>query len=240
MVEMYGASVQGPRNKREGRVNQDAWVRATGAFGHLIGACDGMGSRPASDVGARAACRVLRRAVHRWPGTMSSADPTHLVRLVEILWRLELAPRTPAECASTCIFALREPDGHLLLAGLGDGLAIVRRTDRSMAIFGGRSSNSFGSETLALGTPHRIDDWWIATEPPSCGRIVVLATDGVADDLDPERLDGFLDWLSSDIGRLVPLNRWRRLCRELRDWPVPNHVDDKTIAVLIENSGESS
>ena len=236
-VELYGASVRGPRNRREGRVNQDAWVRAAGTFGHLIGACDGVGSRPASDTGARAACQALRRSAGLWPGTASSADPANLVRLVEVLWRLDLAPRAPAECASTCAFALREPDGHLLLAGLGDGLAIIRRADGSMATFGKRDSDAFGNETLALGTPHRISDWWTATDPPNHGRMVVLVTDGVADDLDIERLDAFMEWLSADVGRLAPAARWRRLCRELRDWPVPRHVDDKTIVVLEENAG---
>ena len=180
-VEMFGASVGGPRNVRQGKANQDAWIHAAGAFGHLIGVCDGMGSRRAADAGARAACRALRRAARLWPGGSSPADrpdPTHLVRLVEILWRLELVPRKPSECASTCLFALREPDGHLLFAGLGDGLAIVRGAGGGVATFGGRSPHAFGDETLALGTPHRIDDWWIETEPPGRGRTVVLATDG--------------------------------------------------------------
>ena len=237
---MYGASVRGPRNLRQGRANQDAWTRAGGAFGHLIGVCDGMGSRPAADVGARAACRALRRAARLWPGGTSpddQADPTLLVRLVEILWRLELVPRAPAECASTCLFALREPDGRLLLAGLGDGLAIVRKAGGDLTTFGGRSPDAFGDETLALGTPHRIGDWWIVTEPPGRGRTVVLATDGVADDLAPERLDAFTHWLADDIGCLPPAARWRRLCRELRAWPVPRHLDDKTVAVLVERPG---
>ena len=239
-VDIYGASVRGPRNLRQGRANQDAWTRVAGAFGHLIGVCDGMGSRPASDAGARAACRALRRAAHLWPGGSSPADrpdPIHLVRLVEILWRLELARRTPAECASTCLFALREPDGRLLFAGLGDGLAIVRKAGEGLATFGGRSPDAFGDETLALGTPHRIDDWWIATEPPGRGRTVVLATDGVADDLAPARLDAFTDWLADEIGRLPPAARWRRMCRELRAWPVPRHLDDKTVAILVERPG---
>ena len=240
---MYGASVRGPRNLRQGRANQDAWTRAGGAFGHLIGVCDGMGSRPASDAGARAACRALRRAAHLWPGGTSPADradPTHLVRLVEILWRLDLTLRAPSECATTCLFALREPDGRLLFAGLGDGLAIVRKAGGGVVTFGGRGPDAFGDETLALGTPHRIDDWWIATEPPDRGRTVVLATDGVADDLAPERLDAFTDWLASDVGRLAPATRWRRLCRELRAWPVPRHLDDKTVAVLVERPGGES
>ena len=66
---------------------------------------------------------------------------------------------------------------------------------------------------------------------------MVLATDGVADDLAPERLDEFTDWLANDIGRLSPPTaRWRRLCRELRAWPVPHHLDDKTVAVLVERT----
>ena len=237
---MYGASVRGPRNLRQGRANQDAWIRAVGAFGHLIGVCDGMGSRPASDAGARAACRALRRAARLWPGGSSPADrpdPTHLVRLVEILWRFELGSNAPAECASTCLFALREPDGRLLLAGLGDGLAIVRTAGGGLTTFGGRSPDTFGDETLALGTPHRIDDWWLGTEPAGRGRTVALTTDGVADDLAPERLEAFMDWLANDVGRLVPAARWRRLCRELRTWPVPRHLDDKTVAVLTERPG---
>ena len=28
--------------------------------------------------------------------------------------------------ATTCLFVLREPDGHLLLGGLGDGMILVR------------------------------------------------------------------------------------------------------------------
>lgn len=236
-VDIYGATVRGPRNRREGRANQDAWARSSGPFGDLVAVCDGMGSRPAADVGARAACEAVKKAVRLWPGSAASADPTHLVRLVETLWRLELSPRTASECASTCAFALREPDGHVLIVGLGDGLAVVRRADGDLLTLGGRSSESFGDETLALGTPHRIDDWWIATEPPSSGRTLVLATDGVADDIDPTQLAGFVDWLANDIGRIAPAARWRRLQQELRDWPVPHHVDDKTIAVLREAAG---
>ena len=237
---MYGGSVRGPRNLRQGAANQDAWTRASGAFGHMIGVCDGMGSRAHSDTGAKAACRAMRQAARLWPQSTTSTnrpDPTHVVRLVEILWRLGLAPRAATDCACTCLFALREPDGHLLLAGLGDGLAVIRKSNGDVATFGGRSLDAFGDETLALGTPHRLDDWWIATEPPGRGRTVVLATDGVADDLAVERLDAFTGWLADDIGTLAPAVRWRRLCRELRTWPVDHHLDDKTVAVLVERPG---
>ncbi|RMG19790.1 MAG: protein phosphatase 2C domain-containing protein [Deltaproteobacteria bacterium] len=236
-VDTFGASVRGPRNRREGRANQDAWARASGPFGDLIVVCDGMGSRPNSSVGARAACAAAKKAVRLWPGTASSADPRLLVRLVEILWRLELTPRMASDCATTCAMALREPDGNILIAGLGDGLAVIKWADGSLSTLGGRDAGAFGDETLALGTTHEIDDWWIGVEPPGSGRTVVLATDGVADDIDSSRLAGFVDWLADDIGPIEAATRWRRLRRELQDWPVPHHVDDKTIAILREGAG---
>ena len=231
-VQTYGASVRGPRNQSEGQANQDAWIRASGVFGHLVGVCDGVGSRRNADIGARAACRALREAARHWRG---GVPEVHLVRLVETLWRLGVRQHKPADCACTCMFALREPDGRLVLAGLGDGLAMVRDGNNDLAVFGGREVDAFGNDTLALGTPHRIENWWIASDPPRPNRAVVLATDGVADDLEPARRGAFVGWLSGEIRHIPATARWRRLCRELREWPVPHHVDDKTIAVMVEH-----
>lgn len=231
---MFGATVRGPRGQREGRENQDAWLRARGSFGHLIVVCDGLGSRATPEVGASAACVAVRRAVGLWPGAASTADPLHLVRLVEVLWLLALAPRPPIECATTCMFALRERGGHMLIAGIGDGLAMLRKPDGTVITYGGRRETDFGNETRALGAPHRADDWWIASEPSGRGRAVVLASDGVSDDLESARLGGFVEWLVTEVSGLPRPIRQRRLRRELDNWPVPNHVDDKTVAVMVE------
>jgi hypothetical protein len=178
----------------------------------------------------------VKRAVGLWPGVAATADPFHLVRLVEVLWPLLLSPRSPDECATTCLFALRERGGHLILAGIGDGLGILRKPDGALATYGGRRESDFGNETGALGAPHRLDDWWIATDAPGGGRAVVLASDGVSDDLEPTRLGGFVEWLVHDLGDLPRPVRQRRLRRELHSWPVPHHVDDKTLAVMAETA----
>jgi len=124
----------------------------------------------------------------------------------------------------------------MILAGIGDGLAILRKPDGSVTTYGGRREDDFGNETRALGTPHRIDDWWIATEAPDTGRAVVLASDGVSDDLEPARLGGFVEWLVTEVGGLPGPARERLLRRELNNWQVPHHVDDKTIAVITETA----
>jgi hypothetical protein len=61
---------------------------------------------------------------------------------------------------------------------------------------------------------------------------VVLATDGVSDDLDTSRIGDFIRMLVTEFAPLAPPQRWRELCRELTEWPTPHHLDDKTLAVL--------
>jgi hypothetical protein len=200
----------------------------------VIVVCDGLGSRPASGQGARLACRTVRCALRDWPGAASGADPADLIRLIEVLWRLRLPSPGASDYATACRFALREPDGTLVLAGLGDGTALVRTGALGVQCIGGRPGSDFANETLALGVPHRLHDWSIAVFPPCPGRTVVLASDGVADDLRPDRLDGFVAWLTDEIARLPEPQRARRLAAELRAWPVPRHTDDKTLALMIE------
>jgi len=71
-------------------------------------------------------------------------------------------------------------------------------------------------------------------EAPATGRAVVLVSDGVSDDLEPARLGGFVEWLVAEVGGLPRPSRRRLLRRELDNWPVPHHLDDKTVAVLVE------
>ena len=233
----FGATVRGPRSREDNRPNQDAWVQASGRFGNLIAVCDGLGSRSNSRLGARAACKAVCNAARHWPGLAIVNDPKHVIRLIEILWRLELGSNTVGDCATTCTLALREPDGQMLLAGLGDSVAICRFQDGRIEMKGGRPDSSFGSETLALGMPHQISDWWTHTIAPADGRAILLASDGVSDDLTFERIGGFVDWLLTQFGGLPAPERSRALRSTLQKWPVPNHTDDKTIAILAENPG---
>jgi serine/threonine protein phosphatase PrpC len=231
---LFGASVTGPGHLSEGRPNQDAWLKAKGAFGALAVVCDGLGSRSASALGAQRACRAVRRAAGQWPGVAAGADPDDLIRLVEVLWRLSLPPFEATDCATTCQFVLREPDGSLILAGLGDGALLVHDAMVGVRSYGGRAAGEFANETLALGLPHRLRDWWIEALPPQPGRMVVIASDGVADDLRPDRLDAFIGWLTEDVAPLSAHQRWLRLSAELRRWPVPRHTDDKTLVVMLD------
>ena len=227
----FGASVRGPLHRKEGRPNEDAWLRAEGPFGALVVVCDGVGSKPNARAGSQAACAAVKEAVVRW-SRADGAPVSYLSHLIEVLWRLRLHPMEPASAATTCLLALATVRGTWVVGGVGDGLALARTGSELRVVVGDRGAD-FGNETAGLGVSRGSRAWTLVELPPPDGeRIAVLATDGVADDLLPGRLDGFCDWLIDTFQHQTPKGRWHTLAAELRAWPTPGHLDDKTLAVV--------
>lgn len=228
---IFGASVQGPLHRSEGRPNEDAWLHARGPFGSLAVVCDGLGSRPNARAGARAACAAVKEAVSRW-SKAEDAPLSYLSHLVEVLWRLRLHPTPPDSAATTCLLALTTTNGKCIVGGVGDGLALVRTGAALQVIVGDRGAD-FANETNGLGASMGPRAWTLTEFPPTnADRLAVLASDGVADDLLPERFDGFCDWLVDTFQPRSPRERRSILTAELRAWPTPGHLDDKTLAVI--------
>lgn len=227
-VSYFGASVRGPAHRAQSKPNEDCWLGASGRFGTLIVVSDGLGSKPQSRWGAQSACAASLRAVRSW----FAEDAKLVERLperIEALWLDEVAPYGSTDCAATCLVALALRDGRVFVATLGDGMAAVRLGGVIERVEHPRGTAYF-NETMCLGSA---GTWSARCFGASEVDAVVLASDGVADDLRPERVSDFVGWLAEDIAPLAPPLRWRTLCRELTDWPTPRHLDDKTIAMLL-------
>ena len=226
-VDHFGASVAGPAHRAMRRQNEDQWFGASGTFGSLVVVSDGLGSKSRARHGAKKAGIATLRAVRAWhkAGTCSIDD---LVRRIEPIWLEEIAPFDREDCAATCLLALAHVSGTAYLAALGDGMAAVRIRGSIQRVEFPRGC-AFSNETQSLGS----GGVW-ATRCFECSEIdiAVLASDGVSDDLHPDRIADFIAWLDEEFAHLQPVVRWRSLCRELTQWPTPRHLDDKTIAVL--------
>jgi hypothetical protein len=230
-LRVVGASVRGPAHERAGEPNQDAWYARAGRTGALVVVADGMGSRPAAREGARAAVGACREAWRHWAASPNGSGED-LVRLIEVLWRLRLGGTPVGDAATTCLVGALRGDGSGVALQLGDGLVGLRDLAgvfRAIA----PEREGFASTTVALGTPHGLRDWTIAPiaalQP---GTAMLLTTDGVADDLVPERRAALVAWIVEEIGA-APSPR-RRLGQALREWPVPRHLDDKTLVLVWE------
>lgn len=225
---LMGASVRGPAHVRAGLPNQDAWYGRLLRGHGLIVVCDGLGSQPRSADGARAACRSVADALRRWQ-RVPQADPQLVLRLIHASWNLLVDPLGREACATTCLFGAVLGDGRIVLAQLGDGLAALKTGREIMALPAG--GDGFGNMTTGLGIASDLREWQIQVLPPQQGpAALVLASDGIADDLLPVRRAEFLDHLIRRYG--AGPNGGRALATALRAWPTPRHLDDKTVAVL--------
>lgn len=234
-VDYFGASVSGPAHRALRKPNEDQWLGASGAFGSLIVVSDGLGSRCRARHGARKACVATLRAVNAWhKDGIGSFD--NFVARIEPLWLEEISPFDRSDCAATCLLALAHRDGRTFVAALGDGMAAVRTHGAVERVEHPRASG-FSNETQSLGSG---GVWAKRSFERAEVDIAVLASDGVSDDIRPDRLADFVAWLKEDIATLQPKNRWRSLQRELNEWPTPRHLDDKTIAVLTWPIGRAS
>ena len=232
-ARFFGAAVRGPQHTKNARQCEDAWKGAEIPYSAAVSVSDGMGSKPAAALGARAATAAALRAARSW-ASASAIGPDWICRLIEAQWRFAVAPEEPQNCAATCHLLAAHSQGGLVYVGLGDGMAIFQSGNQPVQRLSNRPPSDFVNESLALGVNHRITDWTQARLPlPKAPWIAVLVTDGIADDLRPDKLDAFLKWLREDIGRKPPGKRTAALRQALRDWPTPGHLDDKTVAVLL-------
>lgn len=222
-VVTFGASVAGPRHRFRREPNQDAWARLSGRAYGGVAVADGLGSAPQSRLGARLACHAVRLTLRGWGG--AAADLDGVGSRIEEVWRDLLASENvlPRHARSTCLFGVVGRGGDAVLGQLGDGLVVAAGDATPLSA----RQSGFANETEALGSRA---EWTMGRYRfPECGPLL-LATDGVSDDLVPGSEAAFARHVVGSYGPLPPTQRWRRLATDLRRWPVPNHLDDKTVA----------
>ncbi|MEB3882002.1 PP2C family serine/threonine-protein phosphatase [Lyngbya sp. CCY1209] len=227
----FGASVRGPLHQQENRPNEDAWEKFYCGFGTGIIVSDGMGSKPNARQGSRMACRAVKQALRPW-SKAPGASLKILLQLIHLHWDLLILPESEKDSVATCLFAVVVPSGELIVAQLGDGIAALREPDGQVMLLNSQQTG-FGNQTTGLGIARSTQEWSAIGKPDfSAGSAVFLATDGIADDLKPDSIGDFINVLITDFGQLSPQRRGQLLSRELRNWPTPKHLDDKTLAVL--------
>ena len=185
----FGASVRGPGHIATGTPNQDAWVSFHHTWGDGIVISDGVGSKPLSNLGSKAACRAAEFAAKACCNK-TEIDYDTLLNCIKTHWLSRIGPLDPRDCAATCLFAFRLGDGAIHLGMLGDGLAAAIKSDGSVVSLSEDKSQGFSNITAALSPNVSPKDWRYLSLPEEECFAVLLCTDGVADDLDD--VDGFV------------------------------------------------
>lgn len=227
----WGASRIGPGHLRLGLPNQDAWLAQQFNWGEVVVVSDGLGSRPKSDLGARAACYAVVEAARLYHNC-ARAPVQELLRLIHALWLLKIGPHAANDCCATCLFVIRRK-GQCLLGQLGDGMiAVCGDNSEQSILLQADKQDSFANLTHSLGAAFNPEHWQTGSISTEQCQAVVLCTDGIADDLLPSKQSQFARELVTVYGSKSPRQIKQDLDNWLKHWPVPGHSDDKTIACL--------
>lgn len=228
----WGAKARGGTHATTNMPCQDDWTSCHASWGDVVVVSDGMGSCKEAEFGANAACRAVVTAAKLF-AQQTEALPHDLLALVYAHWRFFIAPYEPQDCRATCLFALH-CQNKVFLAQLGDGMMILIRDQAKPAFV--YEEKEFANITTGLGEKHNPERWQILTIPDSEINAVILATDGVADDLDPEKQSSFAQDLHNDLINTKERKRHRTLRKMLRKWANSSFSDDKTIACLYQQT----
>lgn len=232
----WGASMIGPLHIKNGLPNQDSWLARKYKRGNVVVVSDGLGSKPHSDHGSKAACLAVLEAAKSYQSNQQ-ANIADILRLIHANWLVKVAPLSPSDCSATCLFAIHI-GGKITLGRIGDGMiAVCGESAKDNLILSDNKADSFSNYTYSLHHEFRPDQWETTTVECSRCKAIVLCTDGISDDLLPEKQMFFAQELYSSYMDLAPAKRKMDLRRWLNDWPVPRHSDDKTIACLFKRGG---
>lgn len=236
--DSWGASVIGPLHVKTGIPNQDAWDARRYSWGNVLVVSDGLGSKAHSDFGSKAVLLAVFDAAKSYRKN-PEVKIVDILRLIHANWLVRIAPFSPSDCSATCLFAIQIEE-VITLGRLGDGMiAIYGELESNSLILDDKKQDSFSNYTDCLEQEFNPEQWETATVNSHDCKAVVLCTDGISDDLLPEKQLIFVEELYSTYVdqeyevRKTDLERW------LHAWPVPLHSDDKTIACLYKKRGKN-
>ncbi len=189
--------------------------------------CDGMGSRPRSEIGSREAAKA---AICSIKSLDFDADRKLVVQTLYRSWleRLKGLNVQPADAVTTCILVWGMSDGRFRYAHLGDGML-----SSPVATLSTGGSSEFSNETTGLGLSKSLSDWRFGSDTLQAhDNSLILMSDGISEDLtDPQ---SFSRYLSSELLKKSQRQAKSWLRRQLNDWPTPGHSDDKTLVALCQ------
>lgn len=232
MVASWGVTVKGSLHKKLKLPNQDCFGFKTFSWGEVMVVCDGMGSSKWAHLGSRMACKAVIETTALY-ARKAFREPQNFLKLIYEKWLNLISPLEPSLCQSTCLFAMTYED-KALIAQLGDGMiACVNKEKTSLPLDEG--DKLFSNLTCGLGEKFNFKTWKVKELELLDLIAIVLCTDGIADDLKEEKKTHFAKDVAYFFRDLKSSEQTLMLKKALYKWPVPKHLDDKTLACLYVN-----
>jgi len=224
-----GASVIGADHVYRHIPNQDAFKYRAYGYGCVMAAADGVGSDRYSHFGSRAVVQAVHEAFCAYiRGDISRAEIT---RSITKHYILKLKKRYRSAASTTCIFAAHIAGQGLYLGQIGDGMICGSIDGQPFLLRGG--SDSFTNIVVPLSPMRPSPVWNTKFIPEGCLASIrlMLATDGVSEDVLPGREADLTEYLVDRVNAGRACERQKKLLDILENWATPKSLDDKTIVL---------
>lgn len=224
-IRHLSVSVIGPGHLLNGQPNQDSVLVKRVPNGWLAVVCDGMGSKPHSDMGSKQACRAAFDIIKTVDFNIESKS---LIKQIYQRWLNSLGDIKASDAVTTCLIAWASDSGELRAFQLGDGLILTSQqtTERS-------ETNDFGNITTGLGKSKQFSDWQVTKQQLKVGDVIALMTDGISEDIKQGMELAFVNSIAENTNGKSIRQAKAWLKNEFRNWGTPNHTDDKTLALMV-------
>jgi serine/threonine protein phosphatase PrpC len=237
VLRAAGACVTGPAHLSDRQDGQDALSLRGWRGGWIAAVADGLGSRANSRTGARLAVQAAQQVTRQLPlqaGAWRDVSAREVATGIYRRWLAAVPWADKSSAATTLLLLACDAQGFARIWQIGDGLVLCRLRGEVQVFTPERTG--FGNQTRALGVQRAWSDWHTASfRLRNPDDLVMLMTDGVADDLSAPALDGFTAVVHRELAQLSRRQARRWLTHELTHWATPQHADDKTVAVVFKD-----
>lgn len=238
---LSGASVKGI-NKEENQDDFEVGYFKEGQAAYIVVA-DGLGSCKYSSEGAKLVTKLVadwvKNDLLKYDKLSDSVNNIFNKRLLE-RWRKELEDKNIYEFDTTVHYAIYYKDS-VLVGGIGDGMAIAT-IDNFEGCNYISEKGYFGNVTNSIASDEAItlfEDEIINVSNVKDKLVVVLATDGITEDIIPEKRYTLPGYFYESLCERGIDSLKNEIIEWISNWKTTGHSDDKTICIMIiDKSGE--
>ena len=230
--EFVGAySLRGESHQATHTPNQDAYIIEKSRYGVTLAVADGVGSQKHSQIGSRAIVKAVARAFRLYE--TNRIPVSEITATAFALYKKAVPASKRAQASTTCVFAYISEKNGLFIGQVGDSVCYLKINERFLVMQG--ADAEFSNVVLPLCAEWDEARWktrHFALTDSSVIQIM-LATDGVSNDIIPGKEEECLDFYVSKIQGLDVAKGKKTVKSILQNWDVPGSGDDKTMIVYL-------
>lgn len=227
---LLGESVPGAAHLRQHRENQDAVKVRSYGYGCVSAVADGVGSQKYAGYGSRAAVQAVHEVFCAY--ARGDVDRGRITQTISSRYADMVKPAFRGQAATTCLFAAHIYAEGLFLGQVGDGICcgFLNGIPFSLA----EKQDAFSNLVVPLSAVGgKAARWQTQFLPMERLREIelMLATDGVSEDLLPGQEAAFARYLLTRVAARKAAERREGLRQVLERWETPLAQDDRTISL---------